>query len=194
MEHRCRQFNMAKVTRATEIRRSACYAAVRISEAVTGRHGGDTHMSCLYTGPRAGSYKPPRLGLFKSLRRAGFVICLTEIRRMSSVVRTEKDTLWTVEGMGNEIFITENPRIRHDDRYFQLSKPVFCLCKNGFRGLRAVVPTYHVIMGNHKSPIHPYIISSRSVYDTIRPCHFPAVRVPCPQLSSFFALPQPVLR
>jgi len=53
---------------------------------------------------------------------------------MSSVVRTEKDTLWTVEGMGNEIFITEKPRIRHDrcrqgDRYFQPSKPVFASAK-----------------------------------------------------------------
>ena len=150
MEHRCRQFNMAKVTRATEIRRSACYAAVRVLEKVTGRHGGDTHMSCLYTGPRAGSYKPPRLGLFKSSRRTGFVICLTEIRRMSSVVRTEKDTLWTVEGMGNEIFITENPRIRHDAGKATVtsSRPsLFLPLPNGFRGLRAVVPVYHVITG-----------------------------------------------
>lgn len=84
------------------------HSCPNIREKFTKRHGVNTHMSCLYTGPREGSYKPPRLGLFKSSRRTGFVICLTEIRRTSSVVRTEKDTLWTVEGIGSEIFMSSN--------------------------------------------------------------------------------------
>lgn len=63
-------------------------------------------MSCLYTGPKAGSYNPPTLGLFKSSSRTEFVICLTDIRRTSSAVKTEKETLWTTEGTGSETFMS----------------------------------------------------------------------------------------
>ena len=64
---------------------------------------------------------------------------------MSSVVRTEKDTLWTVEGMGNEIFITENPRIRHDAGKATVtsSRPslfLFLPLPNGFRGADSPPP------------------------------------------------------
>ena len=59
-----------------------------------------TYKSFGSLGPRLESYKPPAVGRFKSSNKIGFTICLTEILRMSSVVRKEKETLWTVEGMG----------------------------------------------------------------------------------------------
>lgn len=59
-----------------------------------------THMSFLSLGPSAGSYSPPTFGLFSSSSRTGFTICFTETRRMSSVVRNEKEMLATVEGTG----------------------------------------------------------------------------------------------
>jgi len=62
-------------------------------------------MSARSLGPRAGSYRPPRVGRFRSSRRTGFVICLTDIRRISSVVRKEKDTPVTEDGRGCEMFI-----------------------------------------------------------------------------------------
>ena len=62
-------------------------------------------MSCLSAGPKAGSYRPPMFGLFRSSRRTGFVICLTEIRRMSSAVRNENEMLVTVDGIGWEMFM-----------------------------------------------------------------------------------------
>lgn len=62
-------------------------------------------MSFLSAGPRAGSYRPPILGLFKSSSNVGFTICLTDIRRMSSVVRKEKEMLETLDGIGREIFM-----------------------------------------------------------------------------------------
>ena len=37
-------------------------------------------------------------GLFRSSRSTGLTICLTEMRRTSSVVRNEKEMLFTVEG------------------------------------------------------------------------------------------------
>ena len=59
-----------------------------------------THTSCLSLGPSAGSYSPPTFGLLSSSRRTGFTICLTEMRRTSSVVRKEKEMLATVDGTG----------------------------------------------------------------------------------------------
>jgi len=62
-------------------------------------------MSYLSAGPRAGSYRPPMLGLFRSSRRVGFTICFTDILRMSFVVKNENEILETVDGMGREIFM-----------------------------------------------------------------------------------------
>ena len=55
--------------------------------------------SC-HSGPSAGSYNPPILGLLSSSSKTGFTICFTETRRTSSVVRNEKEMLATVEGTG----------------------------------------------------------------------------------------------
>jgi hypothetical protein len=65
-------------------------------------------MSFLSAGPRAGSYKPPIFGRLRLSRRTGLTICLTDIRRMSSVVKNEKEMLETLEGIGLEIFMACN--------------------------------------------------------------------------------------
>lgn len=57
-------------------------------------------------GPRAGSYNPPIFGLFNSSRRIGLTICFTEILRISSEVRNEKDTEATVDGSECAMFMT----------------------------------------------------------------------------------------
>ena len=44
-------------------------------------------------------------GLFKSSNNTGFKICLTDILRMSSAVRKEKEMLETVDGMEWDIFM-----------------------------------------------------------------------------------------
>lgn len=62
-------------------------------------------MSCLSLGPRAGSYRPPTLGLFKSSKRIGLTICLTEMRFISSVVKNENEMLETVDGIECAMFI-----------------------------------------------------------------------------------------
>lgn len=62
-------------------------------------------MSCLSLGPREGSYNPPAFGLLRSSRRVGLTICLTEMRRTSSVVRKENEMLATVDGMACEMFM-----------------------------------------------------------------------------------------
>ena len=143
-------------------------------------------MSCFSTGPRAGSYKPPRLGLFKPSRRTGFVICLTEIRRISSVVRTEKDTLLTVEGIGSEIFMVVASRIRRDDSLLVFSNES-CSCRFPRSARRAGSSQDHVISASfvqrrrvqyNSQIIHPYVISSRGGR-LIRLSHSPAVRGPC---------------
>jgi hypothetical protein len=48
-------------------------------------------------------------GRFRSSKRTGLTICLTEILRTSSEVRKEKDIPDTVDGMECEIFIAEAP-------------------------------------------------------------------------------------
>jgi hypothetical protein len=63
------------------------------------------HMSCLSLGPRAGSYKPPIFGRFKSSSKIGLTICLTEIRRTSSEERNENEMLATVAGIDCEMFM-----------------------------------------------------------------------------------------
>lgn len=69
-------------------------------------------MSFLSLGPKAESYNPPTFGRLSSSRRTGFTICLTEIRRMSSVVRNEKEMLATVDGTEREIFMAVRERRR----------------------------------------------------------------------------------
>jgi len=48
------------------------------------RQNYSAHMSFIPLGPSAGSYRPPGFGRFTSSSSRGFVICLTEIRLMSS--------------------------------------------------------------------------------------------------------------
>jgi hypothetical protein len=44
-------------------------------------------------------------GLFRSSNNTGFKICLTDILRMSSVVRNEKEMLETVDGIECDMFM-----------------------------------------------------------------------------------------
>lgn len=74
------------------------------------------HMSFVSDGPSAESYKPPAFGRFKSSSRIGLTICLTEIRRMSSVVRKEKDRLVIREGTEWEIFMLSEYKPRGTGR------------------------------------------------------------------------------
>lgn len=46
-------------------------------------------------------------GLFKSSNNTGFKICLTDILRMSSAVRNEKEMLETVDGMECDMFMAD---------------------------------------------------------------------------------------
>ena len=155
-------------------------------------------MSCLYTGPRAGSYKPSRLGLFKSSRRTGFVICLTEIRRISLVVRIEKDTLWTVEKIGNEIFMMKNPRIRRDD----LFRGPHQHCRFPASARRAGHHKDHVTENDQRSKFKDGTVQYSTVHTLyshmyqrlIRLCHSHVVRALCLRLPSSSAPPQPVPR
>jgi hypothetical protein len=62
-------------------------------------------MSNLSLGPRAGSYRPPTLGRFRSSSSTGLTSVFTDILRTSSVDRKEKEMLPTVEGTGFEIFM-----------------------------------------------------------------------------------------
>lgn len=99
------------------------------------------------------------------------MICFTEIRRISSVVRTEKDTLLTVEGIGNEIFMVEMPRIRHDDSsvvFTGTRAPADFLpsarragSSQGSRDGASNVQRRRVLQYNSQI-ILPYVISSRS--------------------------------
>lgn len=75
-----------------------------------------TYISCLSLGPSAGSYRPPTLGLFRSSRRIGLTICLTEMRLTSSVVRKENDMLETVDGMECAIFILTGLAVYRNSR------------------------------------------------------------------------------
>lgn len=95
---------MAKVTRTGEIVKSTCCAAIPESELDVTTYV-RTNISLGSLGPSAGSYRPPILGRFRSSRRTGLTICLTEILRISCEVRNENDMLVTVEGIGCAIFI-----------------------------------------------------------------------------------------
>lgn len=61
-------------------------------------------------GPKAGSYRPPIFGLFRSSRSTGFTICLTDILRTSSVDKNENEMLETVDGIECEIFMSKVAR------------------------------------------------------------------------------------
>lgn len=56
-------------------------------------------------------------GLFRSSRSTGLTICLTEMRRTSSVVRNEKEMLFTVEGYDLEIFMLPTARKHRTSRF-----------------------------------------------------------------------------
>ena len=102
---------MPKMPWAVEICLSACCAPVDGS--VPGsleQNNSTTYKSFLSLGPSAGSYSPPIVGRLRSSSNTGFTICLTEILWMSSLVRKENETLWTVEGIDWAMFIvTELP-------------------------------------------------------------------------------------
>lgn len=50
-----------------------------------------THTSARSAGPKAGSYRPPVVGMFKLSNKIGFVICLTEISLMSRLDKKENE-------------------------------------------------------------------------------------------------------
>ena len=95
---------MAKMARTGEIVESTCCAAILKSESNVTTYV-RTNISLGSLGPSAGSYRPPILGRFRSSRRTGLTICLTEILCISCEVRNENDMLATVEGIGCAIFI-----------------------------------------------------------------------------------------
>ena len=97
---------MAKVARTGEIVKSTRCAATPESELDITTYV-RTNMSLGSLGPSAGSYRPPILGRFRSSRRTGLTICLTEILRISCEERNENDMLATVEGIGCAIFIAD---------------------------------------------------------------------------------------
>jgi hypothetical protein len=73
----------------------------------------NTNTSFLSIGPKAGSYRPPIVGLLSSSSSTEFVICLTDMRRTSWDERKENETLETVDGNDWEIFIApENNEAR----------------------------------------------------------------------------------
>lgn len=66
-----------------------------------------TYTSRSVYGPSAGSYSPPTFGWFKLSSRTGLIICLTEIRLISSEVRKENETDATEEETGRAISISK---------------------------------------------------------------------------------------
>jgi len=57
-------------------------------------------MSPLPSGPKAGSYRPPALGLLRLSNRTGLTTGLTETRLMSLVWRYEKESEVTSDETG----------------------------------------------------------------------------------------------
>lgn len=97
---------MSKVPRACEIGQLTCCASGRSSFSILAVHyDRRTYKSCLPLGPNEGSYRPPIFGLLRSSRRTGFTICLTDMRRISSVDRKEKEMLLTSVGIECETFM-----------------------------------------------------------------------------------------
>lgn len=109
MKYGRRKFDVSIMSGAGEIRESACRATILNQEfnRRSKRYSFLTHISERSLGPRAGSYRPPMFGLFRSSRSVGLTICFTEMRRISCAVRNEKPTLVTVEGNECAIFILD---------------------------------------------------------------------------------------
>lgn len=60
-------------------------------EEILSRQATWTHTSPLSLGPKALSYNPPLVGMFKLSNRIGLVICLTETSLISLEERKEKE-------------------------------------------------------------------------------------------------------
>ena len=112
MENGCWEFYMSKVPRTRTVTCMTRFAPVdvRIPVPSDERQGLSlglytTYKSLWSLGPNAGSYNPPEFGRLRSSRRVGFTICLTEMRRISSVVKNEKEMLCAVDGIDWEIFM-----------------------------------------------------------------------------------------
>jgi hypothetical protein len=67
-----------------------------------------TDTSARSAGPRAGSYNPPVVGMFKLSSKIGFVICLTEIFLISRLDKKEKEMALAWVGSECAISILES--------------------------------------------------------------------------------------
>jgi hypothetical protein len=101
----------------------ACRATTSYVQTHIRKERGNTHISNLSLGPSAGSYRPPRLGRFKSSSKTGLTMVLTDILRMSSVDRKEKEMLPTVDETGREIFMNEDQKRILSSRFGEQNIP-----------------------------------------------------------------------
>ena len=106
MEDGSRKFNVTVVSRTCVICELTCRASNKELVRNSSRKRDLAHMSERSLGPRAGSYRPPMLGLFRSSRSTGFTICLTDILRISSADKKENETPVTVDGRECAMFIS----------------------------------------------------------------------------------------
>lgn len=92
-----RQFDVAEVPRTGVVGKMACLTPAN-QFSLKFHTGRVTHTSRWDIGPSCGSYSPPFVGRLRLSRRIGLSSFLTEIERMSSEVRKEKEreetSLW----------------------------------------------------------------------------------------------------
>lgn len=92
VQYRNRQLDMTKVTWTGKVRKMACFTSFDCISIVSKPHRvRSAYTSRAVMGPNFGSYNPPRVGRFRLSSKIGLSIFLTEMERISSVVKEEKD-------------------------------------------------------------------------------------------------------